>query len=184
MKKIFILLSIVSVTAFSQTGVDTNNPQGTLHVDGAGDNATTGIPTTAEAANDFVVTDTGDVGVGTITPHTKLEVNGIISSTPITLNTDNSNITSTVTSVNPQTNDGDFFLPNPEDVPGAIIFVRNINTNNTAEIKTNSGTIINASNVSGANNFYMVGLDNNSTKSKTVIFISDGSNWTAFKASN
>lgn len=118
------------------------------------------------------------------TANTKLEVNGVISSTPQTLSANGSNMTSTVVSVNPGNNDDDFILPNPSTSPGAIIFVRNISSNNTAEIITPSGSIINASNVGGASNFYMVGLDNNSAKTKTVMFISDGFNWTAFKPSN
>lgn len=118
------------------------------------------------------------------TAKTKLEVNGVISSTPQTLSNNGSNITSTVVSVNPGNNDDDFLLPNPASVPGAIIFVRNISSNNTAEIITPSGSIINASNVGGASNFYMVGLDNNVAKTKTIMFISDGFNWTAFKPSN
>lgn len=118
------------------------------------------------------------------TARTKLEVNGVISSTPQTLSNNGSNITSTVVSVNPGNNDDDFLLPNPASVPGAIIFVRNISSNNTAEIITPSGSIINASNVGGASNFYMVGLDNNVAKTKTIMFISDGFNWTAFKPSN
>lgn len=118
------------------------------------------------------------------TARTKLEVNGVISSTPQTLSSNGSNITSTVVNVNPANNDDDFILPNPTSSPGAIIFVRNISSSNTAEIITSSGSIINASNVGGASNFYMVGLDNNAAKTKTVMFISDGFNWTAFKPSN
>lgn len=130
----------------------------------------------------------GNFGIGidpTVrTANTKLEVNGVISSTPQTLTANGSNITSTVVSVNPAANDDDFFLPNPASSPGAIIFVRNISNTNTAEIKTSAGTIINASNVGGVSNFFMVGLDNNAAKTKTVMFISDGVNWTAFKPSN
>jgi hypothetical protein len=130
----------------------------------------------------------GNFGIGvdpTVrTANTKLEVNGVISSTPQTLTANGSNITSTVVNVNPAANDDDFFLPSPAASPGAIIFVRNISNTNTAEIRTNVGTIINASNVGGLSNFFMVGLDNNAAKTKTVMFVSDGFNWTAFKPSN
>lgn len=130
----------------------------------------------------------GNFGIGidpTVrTANSKLEVNGVISSTPQTLGANGSNITSTVVSVNPAANDDDFFLPSPAASPGAIIFVRNISNTNTAEIRTNAGTIINASNVGGANSFFMVGLDNNAAKTKTVMFVSDGFNWTAFRPSN
>ena len=130
----------------------------------------------------------GNFGIGidpaVRTAKTKLEVNGIVSSTPQTLTANGDNITSTVANVNPSNNDDDFILPNPTSAPGAIIFVRNISSTTTAEIITPVGNIINASNVGGANNFYMIGLDNHSSKTKTLMFISDGSNWTVFKPSN
>ncbi|WP_292010484.1 hypothetical protein [Chryseobacterium sp.] len=70
MKKNIFLLSMmmVSAVAFGQVGINTTNPQTVLHVDGAKDNVTTGVPTTAQQSNDFVVTSTGSVGVGTATP--------------------------------------------------------------------------------------------------------------------
>ncbi|WP_144281850.1 hypothetical protein [Chryseobacterium echinoideorum] len=86
--------------------------------------------------------------------------------------------------VNPSNNDDDFILPDPTAAPGAIIFIRNISNSNTAEIITPVGNIINASNVGGANNFYMIGLDNHTSKTKTLMFISDGANWTVFKPGN
>lgn len=49
-----------------------------MHVDGAGDNPKVGAPSATQQANDFVVTSTGNVGIGTITPNRKLE---IVSST-------------------------------------------------------------------------------------------------------
>ncbi|MBK5720937.1 hypothetical protein JGH11_08645 [Dysgonomonas sp. Marseille-P4677] len=47
-------------------GIGTKNPQNTFHVDGAKDNSTT--PTATEVANDFIITSTGSVGIGTISP--------------------------------------------------------------------------------------------------------------------
>ncbi|PRA95358.1 hypothetical protein CQ046_22195 [Chryseobacterium sp. MYb7] len=69
---ILALLSFMSV--FSQVGVNTTNPQGTFHVDGAKDNVSTGVPTVSQQANDFVVTSAGNTGIGTISPTNKLEV--------------------------------------------------------------------------------------------------------------
>ncbi|WP_431612142.1 hypothetical protein [Chryseobacterium sp. 'Rf worker isolate 10'] len=74
-KKIFTTLALLSfVSAFSQVGINTTNPQGAFHVDGAKDNASTGAPTVSQQANDFVVTSTGNTGIGTVTPTNKLEI--------------------------------------------------------------------------------------------------------------
>lgn len=56
------------------TGVGTRNPQGVLHVDGRKDNAKTGIPSAAQATNDFIITNNGLVGVGNIAPKVKLDI--------------------------------------------------------------------------------------------------------------
>lgn len=75
MKKIIYLLAGISfVTLSGQIGISTQNPQATLHVDGAKDNPLTGSPSTAQGLNDFVVTNTGSVGIGTIAPTQKLEI--------------------------------------------------------------------------------------------------------------
>ncbi|MDH6252263.1 hypothetical protein M2347_001990 [Chryseobacterium sp. H1D6B] len=133
------------------------------------------------------IDNNGNMGIGVDptlrTAKTRLEVNGVISSTPQILTSSGSKITSTVVSVQPAVQDDDFILPNPTAAPGAIIFVRNITTT-TAEIITPAGEIIDASKIGGASNLYLVGLDNHPSKTKTVMFVSDGTNWTAFKASN
>lgn len=59
---------------YAQVGVNTTNPQGMFHIDGAKDNPATGTPNTTQVANDFVVIPTGNVGLGTTTPSTKLEI--------------------------------------------------------------------------------------------------------------
>lgn len=78
MKKNVILLvaMMASSLAYSQVGINTPNPQGTLHVDGAKDNPETGTPTAAQQANDFIVTNNGNVGIGTTTPSEALHVVG------------------------------------------------------------------------------------------------------------
>lgn len=67
-KTLFFSLIFVSAISFGQVGVNTSNPQGIFNVDGAKDNAATGIPTTAQQANDFTVTSNGSVGIGTAAP--------------------------------------------------------------------------------------------------------------------
>ena len=70
MKNKFILLGLISfsVLSFGQVGINTTNPQTVLHVDGAKDNPTTGVPSATQQSNDFTVTSTGSVGIGTIEP--------------------------------------------------------------------------------------------------------------------
>lgn len=76
MKKqiILIVTLLTSATYFAQVGIRTSNPQTALHVDGAKDNAATGIPTAAQQLNDAVVTSTGSFGLATISPSEKLDI--------------------------------------------------------------------------------------------------------------
>jgi hypothetical protein len=69
------LFSIPLIT-FSQTGINTENPQGVFHIDGAKDNVLSGIPTAVHQVNDFIVTPSGKVGIGTISPQAALDING------------------------------------------------------------------------------------------------------------
>lgn len=69
MKKMILLVSSLYFTSFyAQVGINTANPKGIFHVDGAKDNAASGTPTIAQQANDFIVTSTGSTGIGTNTP--------------------------------------------------------------------------------------------------------------------
>ena len=76
---------MISSLAYSQVGINTANPQGILHVDGAKDNPQTGIPTEAQQVNDFTVTEMGNVGIGTTTPHAALEFNNNVGSRKIVM---------------------------------------------------------------------------------------------------
>jgi len=53
----------------SQVGINTPNPQGTFHIDGAKDNPATGTPTAAQQTNDVVITSSGNMGIGTTAPN-------------------------------------------------------------------------------------------------------------------
>lgn len=80
-KHLVILMSLFSsVTLFSQVGINTENPQQLFHTDGkssaATTNPTTGTPSVAQQIDDVVITNQGRVGIGTIAPSEKLEVNG------------------------------------------------------------------------------------------------------------
>jgi len=76
---------LISLSCFSQTGVNTKNPLHILHVDGKNDNPASAAPNPTQQLNDFVVTQNGDVGIGTISPTVKLDVNGKIKVSDIPL---------------------------------------------------------------------------------------------------
>lgn len=80
MKKItttLLFLTLGSTAYFAQIGVNTQNPQAAFHIDGTKDNPATGMPTATQQLNDVVVTSSGNVGIGTVTPDasSSLEVN-------------------------------------------------------------------------------------------------------------
>nr|WP_314493630.1 hypothetical protein [uncultured Chryseobacterium sp.] len=84
MKKIILLILIgYFILGHSQVGIGTINPNGAFHVDGSKDNVDTGNPTTAQQANDFIVTASGSVGVGTAVPNASaildINVDGLAS---------------------------------------------------------------------------------------------------------
>lgn len=79
MRKILLSTSIFcSVFYFAQVGIQTPVPKGIFHVDGGNDNprSSTVLVTPAQQANDLIVLPTsGNVGIGTNTPVTKLDIN-------------------------------------------------------------------------------------------------------------
>ncbi|MDQ0064237.1 hypothetical protein [Chryseobacterium lathyri] len=81
MKIITTSLLIFGNFFFAQVGFNTSNPQALLHVDGTKNNPLIGSPSIPQQADDFVVTSLGRIGIGTITPTNKLEINSNISNT-------------------------------------------------------------------------------------------------------
>jgi lipoprotein signal peptidase len=73
-KLIICTLIFLGVNIYSQVGINTKNPQATFHVDAGNDNPATGIPAVSQQNNDFVITSSGNVGVGTVNPSNKLHV--------------------------------------------------------------------------------------------------------------
>lgn len=81
MKK-YLLCSIFCLGSFTfgqtgQVGIDTANPKALLHVDGAKDNPQNNSVTLSDSQiqNDVVITNQGNLGIGTITPSVKVELN-------------------------------------------------------------------------------------------------------------
>lgn len=68
-----MLILSVFTTSSSQIGIHTPNPQAGFHLDNGKDN-TGSIPTLLQQANDVVITSSGNMGMGTITPTEKLDI--------------------------------------------------------------------------------------------------------------
>lgn len=73
-KNVIFCLMFFSPLAYSQVGINTINPQGVFNIDGAKDNPATGSPSTAQQANDVMVTSLGRLGIGTTTPQNNLDL--------------------------------------------------------------------------------------------------------------
>lgn len=55
-------------------GVNTINSQKIFHIDGAGDNATSGVPTAAQLSNDVIIDQNGNMGIGVMPSLYKLDI--------------------------------------------------------------------------------------------------------------
>ena len=91
MKKYIFILNTILATNFvyAQVGVNTKSPQSTFHIDGQNTPATTnpdtGAPSVAQQVDDVIVLPNGNMGLGTITPTSKLEIKTTgTAATPVT----------------------------------------------------------------------------------------------------
>ncbi|MBS7253618.1 hypothetical protein [Flavobacterium branchiicola] len=84
-KIMLLILMTVSLSSYAQTGtgINTKNPQGVLHIDGAKDNPAAGVPSAAQQANDVIASAEGNVGVGTTAPTARVELRGTTTVPPI-----------------------------------------------------------------------------------------------------
>lgn len=121
------------------------------------------------------------VGINTTTPLSTLDLNGNLSLKTVTLNGTNTGGGGSPTlindgvyiSVRPLATDDKFQLPNPTLFPGRIYIIRNIQNAVTAQLTTTVGLLFPKNSTVGSSNLYMY-----EGNLRTVIVISDGSNWT------
>ncbi|QBJ87840.1 hypothetical protein DDI74_16930 [Chryseobacterium gleum] len=72
----------------AQIGIGTNNPLGSLHVDGAKDNPASGVPTSAQVSNDVIINKTtGFIGAGVLNPLVQLDMRSAGSENSLGLGT-------------------------------------------------------------------------------------------------
>lgn len=74
--KNFFFLILIPVTFSAQMGINTNKPQQLLHIDGAKDNKQLPL-SSAMIDNDVVVTNTGRMGIGEISPNVKMDIKSL-----------------------------------------------------------------------------------------------------------
>ncbi|WP_312903236.1 hypothetical protein [Chryseobacterium taichungense] len=113
---------------------------------------------------------TNNVGIGTNTPATTLTVNGIISS-----GVQNISAAGTVANRTVVSSTTNFVLPSAVTNPGAIIYTRNVNSSGTITVTTAGGSMFNGGSTVAATSYTMNATD----QTKTILWISDGVNWTA-----
>lgn len=138
----------------------------------------------------------GQVGIGTTTPLSTLDIQGNLSLKVLDYNGGPGGSASPISdgiyiNLRPSAGNLEFILPNPTTVPGRIYIMRNVTDNFTAIIYTLGGNA-----TPGAGSEFYPGdsrvslgplqpvnmLPDTSGSggiiSKTLIFVSDGSNWT------
>lgn len=73
---IYIIISfIISLPSYSQIGINTENPNFLFHVDGGANNIPSGTVSATLLADDVVVDNNGNVGLG-VNPSVKLDIKG------------------------------------------------------------------------------------------------------------
>ena len=118
------------------------------------------------------------VGINTSNPLSTLDINGNLSVKTITLVGSGSatDINDGVyISVNPQATDQEFRLPSAVTYPGRVYIIRNINNTTTAMLTSAAGLLFPKGSTTGSTQIYMY-----EGNRRSVIVISDGSNWTYF----
>lgn len=121
------------------------------------------------------------VGINTATPLSMLDINGNLSLKTVSLTGNGSGSGGAAVaisdgiyiSLNPTATDDKFQLPSPVSFPGRLYIVRNVNNTVTAQLTTAAGLLFPKNSTTGSAQIYMY-----EGNLRTVIVISDGSNWT------
>ncbi|MBP6557115.1 MAG: hypothetical protein KAX93_01445 [Flavobacterium sp.] len=130
---------------------------------------------TATCAVNFSI---AQVGINTITPLSTLDINGNLSVKTVTLTGSGSATVindGVYISIVPQATDQEFQLPDPVTYPGRIYIVRNIHNTITAKLTSAAGLLFPKGSTTGSTEIFMY-----EGSKRSVIVISDGSNWTYF----
>lgn len=61
---LLIFFSVLNINSQTLIGINTKNAQKIFHIDGAGDNVATGLPTATQLANDVIIDEQGRLGIG------------------------------------------------------------------------------------------------------------------------
>lgn len=80
---ICFLLILPSLSFCQNKGINTTNALGIFHVDSKGNNPANGKPNNSQESDDFIVTDKGNIGIGTTTPTTKLHIKSNANTDPL-----------------------------------------------------------------------------------------------------
>lgn len=118
------------------------------------------------------------VGINTNQPLSTLDINGNLSVKTVTLTGSGSATLindGVYISIVPQATDQEFQLPNPITYPGRIYIVRNISNTITAKLTSATGLLFPKGSTTGSAEIFMY-----EGSKRSVIVISDGSNWTYF----
>ena len=157
-----------------------------------GNNATVSQSNSLVIGNVRGTNDAISVGIGTAAPSSSLQVNGTFavgvvngfgggtSGGPNGLSQGEINNTTIIGGyygLAPGTNSNYYLLPNPTTCPGRIYYLRNNSSSNSAFLLTSGGSIYGASSTSAVPSSTGYEMRANTT-SKTVIAVSDGTNWT------
>lgn len=125
------------------------------------------------------------IGIGTTDPKSTLDINGDLSVKVVSLNGGPSGARTLIKdavyiNLNPTPGNADFELPDPVTIPGRIYILRNITETQTAYILTQGTGVLFFSGDStvGTVVVNMETIVGGGNANKTLIFISDGSNWT------